>query len=146
MAYSVYSFLSQYADSGQIGIYVGTREENLSEALEITVEQIADIAAGNLKQGELTRAKENLKGRLLLSMESTSARMTRLGKSLATDSEILSLDRLVAEIDGVDAEAVSALAAELLASERLSAAGIGPSEEQFLAAVERATPTLARAA
>ena len=146
MAYSVYSFLSQYADSGQIGIYVGTREENLSEALEITVEQIADIAAGNLKQGELTRAQENLKGRLLLSMESTSARMTRLGKSLVTDSEILSLDRLVAEIDSVDAEAVAALAAELLAPERLSAAGIGPSEEHFQAALEQATPTLARAA
>jgi predicted Zn-dependent peptidase len=146
MAYSVYSFLSQYADSGQIGIYVGTREENLAEALAITVDQIEDIAAGNLKQGELTRAQENLKGRLLLSMESTSARMTRLGKSLATDSEILSLDRLVAEIDSVDAEAVAALAAELLAEERLSAAGIGPSEEHFQAALEQATPTLARAA
>jgi predicted Zn-dependent peptidase len=146
LAYSVYSFLSQYADSGQIGIYVGTRDENLAEALAITVEQIADIAAGNLKQGELTRAQENLKGRLLLSMESTSSRMTRLGKSLATDSEILSLDRLVAEIDAVDADAVSALAAELLAPERLSAAGIGPSEEHFQAALEQATPTLARAA
>jgi predicted Zn-dependent peptidase len=146
MAYSVYSFLSQYADTGQIGIYVGTREENLGEALEITVEQIADLAAGNLRPGELRRAQENLKGRLLLSMESTSARMTRLGKSLATDSEILSLDRLVAEIDAVDAEAVAALTGELLAPARLSAAGIGPSEEQFLAALEVATPTLARAA
>jgi predicted Zn-dependent peptidase len=79
-------------------------------------------------------------------MESTSARMTRLGKSLATDSEILSLDRLVAEIDAVDVEAVAALTGELLAPARLSAAGIGPSEEQFLAALEVATPTLARAA
>src|SRR5881227_1973981 len=70
LAYAVYSFLSQYADTGQIGIYVGTREENLGEALEITVEQIADLAAGNLRPGELRRAQENLKGRLLLSMES----------------------------------------------------------------------------
>jgi predicted Zn-dependent peptidase len=146
MAYSVYSFLSQYADTGQIGIYVGTREENLAEALQITAEQVADIAGGNLRSGELTRAQENLKGRLLLSMESTSARMTRLGKSLVTDAEILTLDRLVAEIDSVDAEAVCALAAELLAPARLSAAGIGPSEEHFLAALERVTPGLARAA
>ena len=79
---------------------------------------------------------------LLLSMESTSARMTRLGKSLVTDSEILSLDRLVAEIDTVDAEAVCGLAAELLEPARLSAAGIGPSEELFLAALEHATPGL----
>jgi predicted Zn-dependent peptidase len=146
MAYSVYSFLSQYADTGQIGIYVGTREDNLAEALQITAEQVADIAGGNLRSGELSRAQENLKGRLLLSMESTSARMTRLGKSLVTDSEILSLDRLVAEVDSVDADAVCALAAELLDPARLSAAGIGPSEEHFLASLERANPALARAA
>ena len=146
MAYSVYSFLSQYADTGQIGIYVGTREDNLAEALQIASEQVADIAAGNLRKGELARAQENLKGRLLLSMESTSARMTRLGKSLVTDSEILSLDRLVAEIDSVDADAVCGLAAELLDPARLSAAGIGPSEERFLSALEHAAPELARAA
>ena len=68
----------------------------------------------------------------MLSMESTSTRMNRLGKSLITDSELLSLDRIVAEIDAVEAEAVCELAAVLLAPERLSAAGIGPSEERFL--------------
>ncbi len=146
MAYSVYSFLSQYADTGQVGIYVGTREDNLSEALAIAVDEIADIAAGNLRDGELTRAQENLKGRLLLSMESTSARMTRLGKSIITETEILSLDRLTAEIDAVDAETVCALAAELFDPERLSAAGIGPSEEHFQHAIERATPALGKAA
>jgi predicted Zn-dependent peptidase len=146
MAYSVYSFVSQYTDTGQIGVYLGTREDNLADALTITAEQIADIAAGNLPDRELERAKENLKGRILLSMESTSTRMNRLGKSLITDSELLSLDRIVAEIDAVDAASVAALAAALLASERLSAACIGPSEERFLAALERITPDLARAA
>jgi len=146
MAYAVYSFMSQYTDTGQVGVYVGTREDNLVEALSITAEQIADIAAGNLPDRELQRAKENLKGRILLSMESTSTRMNRLGKSLVTDSEILSLDRIVAEIDSVDPRSVSELATVLLASDRLSAAGIGPSEERFLEAVERVTPTLARAA
>ena len=146
MAYSVYSFISQYTDTGQIGVYLGTREDNLADALAITAEQIADIAAGNLPERELERAKENLKGRILLSMESTSTRMNRLGKSLITDSELLSLDRIVAEIDGVDAASVAALAAALLASDRLSAACIGPSEERFLAALERITPDLARAA
>jgi len=146
MAYAVYSFGSQYTDTGQVGIYLGTREDNLGEALAITAEQIADIAGGNVTARELARAKENLKGRILLSMESTSARMNRLGKSLITDSELLSLDRLVAEIDGVEAESVCGLAATLLDTEKLSAAGIGPSEERFIAAVERVTPTLARAA
>jgi predicted Zn-dependent peptidase len=146
MAYSVYSFLSQYADTGQIGIYVGTREDNLAEALRIAAEQIADIAGGSLRPGELSRAQENLKGRLLLSMESTSARMTRLGKSLVTDTEILSLDRLVAEIEAVDADAVCALAAELLDPARISAAGIGPSEQHFVSSLEQANAALAAAA
>ena len=146
MAYSVYSFVSQYTDTGQIGVYLGTREDNLADALAITAEQIADIAGGNLPERELERAKENLKGRILLSMESTSTRMNRLGKALITDSELLSLDRIVAEVDAVDAASVSALAGALLASERLSAACIGPNEERFLAALERITPDLARAA
>ena len=146
MAYAVYSFVSQYTDTGQIGVYLGTREDNLADALAITAEQIADVAAGNLPERELERAKENLKGRILLSMESTSTRMNRLGKSLITDSELLSLDRIVAEIDAVEAASVSELAAALLAPERLSAACIGPNEERFLAALERITPDLARAA
>jgi predicted Zn-dependent peptidase len=146
MAYSVYSFMSQYTDTGQIGVYLGTREDNLADALTITAEQIADIAGGNLPERELERAKENLKGRILLSMESTSTRMNRLGKALITDSELLSLDRIVAEIDAVETESVSGLAGALLSSERLSAACIGPSEERFLAALERITPDLARAA
>jgi predicted Zn-dependent peptidase len=146
MAYAVYSFGSQYTDTGQIGLYVGTREENLDDCLTIAVEQIEDIAAGNLKPDELERAKENLKGRILLSMESTSNRMSRLGKSLSTDTELLSLDRIIAEIDGVEAEGLAELAGMLLASERLSAAGIGPDEERFLAAVERVSPALTAAA
>ncbi|HEY2326193.1 MAG TPA: pitrilysin family protein [Gaiellaceae bacterium] len=146
MAYSVYSFISQYTDTGQIGIYLGTREDNLADALAIAAEQIADIGAGNLDQRELDRAKENLKGRLLLSMESTSTRMNRLGKSLISDSELLSLERLIAEIDAVESESVCALARTLLDPTLISAAGIGPSEERFVAAVERVTPNLARAA
>jgi predicted Zn-dependent peptidase len=142
MAYAVYSFISQYTDTGQVGVYVGTREENLAACLEITVAQIGDIADGNLRERELERAKDNLKGRLLLSMESTSNRMSRLGKSLITDTELLSLERLIAEIDAVTAEAVAELAGVLLAPDKLSAAGIGPREERFLAAVERVNPAL----
>jgi predicted Zn-dependent peptidase len=146
MAYSVYSFASQYTDTGQIGLYVGTREENLDDCLTIAAEQIEDVAEGNLKPNELERAKENLKGRILLSMESTSSRMSRLGKSLITDTEILSLDRIMAEIDAVEPEGLAELAELLLAPERLSAAGIGADEERFLAAVERVSPALAPAA
>jgi predicted Zn-dependent peptidase len=146
MAYSVYTFASQYTDSGQIGLYVGTREENLAACLDIAAHEIADIADGNLREHELERAKENLKGRMMLAMESTANRMSRLGRSLITDTELLSLDRLAAEVDAVEPEAVAELASVLLAPARMSAAGIGPDEERFAAAVERVNPALALAA
>jgi len=146
MAYAVYSFASQYTDTGQLGVYIGTREDNLAPCLEIASEQIADIAAGNVLPEELARAKDNLNGRIMLSMESTSNRMSRLGKSLITDTELLSIERIMAEIDAVEPEALAELAGVLLAPEKLSAAGIGPDEDCFLAAVEHVNPGLARAA
>jgi predicted Zn-dependent peptidase len=146
MAYSVYTFASQYTDTGQIGVYLGTREDNLADALAIAVEQVAEIAAGGLTAAELGRAKENLKGRILLSMESTSMHMNRLGKSIVTDSEILPLEQVMAEVDAVEHDSVCELAALLLAPDRISLAGIGPSEERFLEAARRVSPELARAA
>jgi predicted Zn-dependent peptidase len=147
MAYSVYSFASQYTDTGLVGVYLGTREENLGPCLEITAEQLRDIAEGRVRPQELARAKENLKGRIMLSMESTSNRMSRLGKSLITDTELLSVDRVIAEINAVDADEVAELAGVLLAPERLSVSGIGPTERVFRNAVRRINPAvLARAA
>jgi predicted Zn-dependent peptidase len=135
MAYSVYTFASQYTDTGLIGIYVGTREENLSSCVEICAEQIAEIAAGRFRAAEVERAKESIKGRIALSMESTSNRMSRLGKSLITDTELLSFERIIAEIDAVEPDAVAELAGVLLAPDRLSAACVGPNEGRFRAAV-----------
>jgi predicted Zn-dependent peptidase len=147
MAYAVYSFTSQYTDTGLVGVYVGTREENLEPCVEICVEQIGEIAAGKLRDGELERAKESLKGRIMLSMESTSNRMSRLGKSLISDTELLTFDRIIAEIDAVDLDEVAELASVLLTPDRLSASGVGPDEDRFRAAVQIANPALlARAA
>ena len=142
MAYSVYSYSSQYGDTGQIGVYVGTREDNLAECLEITVAELTDIAHGNVRADELARAKENLKGRILLSLESTSARMTRLGKSTITDTPLLTPEEIVKRLEAVTAGEVAELADALLAPERLSAAGIGPDEGRFAEAVQRVNPGL----
>jgi predicted Zn-dependent peptidase len=139
MAYSVYSFAAQYTDTGVVGVYVGTREDNLGSCVEICVEQIGEIAAGRLKKGELERAKESLKGRIVLSLESTSNRMSRLGKSLITDTELMTLDRVMAEIDAVDPDELAELAAVLLPPDRLAASGVGPDEDTFRAAVGRAS-------
>jgi predicted Zn-dependent peptidase len=147
MAYSVYTYAAQFVDAGQVGLYIGTREENLRECMEIVASELRDVASGSLRAGELDRAKENVKGRLLLSLESTAARMTRLGKALATGVEIVSVEETIERVDAVTAADVVALAAELFAPEGLSAAGIGPSEERFREAIARVNPrALAQAA
>jgi predicted Zn-dependent peptidase len=142
LAYSVYSYSSQYHDTGQIGVYLGTREDNVAECLDIAVAEIADLARGNVGTGELARAKENLKNRILLSLESTSARMTRLGRSLVTETPLLTPERIVKRLDAVTASEVAELTGELLAPERLSVAGIGPDESRFSDAVRRINPAL----
>jgi predicted Zn-dependent peptidase len=143
MAYSVYTYGSQYAETGQIGVYVGTREDNLDECLAVTAAELRDVAAGNLRPGELDRAKENLEGRLLLSLESTSNRMTRLGKALVTDSELVPPEETLRRVRAVSEDDVATAAHELYAPERLSAAGIGPRESRFRAALARINPALA---
>jgi predicted Zn-dependent peptidase len=142
MAYSVYSYHSAYAECGQVGVYVGTRPENLEECLSIVREETASLAAGDLRPGELERAKRHLTGRVLLSLESSSARMSRLGKNLLSRTEILEPDEVAARVEAVTPEQIASLAARLWAPEHLSAAGIGPDEDVFDAAVAVACPTL----
>ena len=95
---------------------------------------------------ELERARENVKGRTVLSMESTLTRMNRLGSSLLMDVPIMTVDELLAALDAVTLEDVNSLARELWAPGRLSAAGVGGSEERFRAALESVSPALAQAA
>ena len=91
---------------------------------------------------ELVRAKDNVKGRIVLALESTGARMDRLGSSVLAGMPIVEIDETLERIEAVDAETVAALAAELLAPERLCAAAIGPDEEAFRAAIAPLTPAV----
>jgi predicted Zn-dependent peptidase len=146
LAYAVYSFTGQYADTGQVGLYVGTRTDNLAAAMEVVDAELARVRREPATEEELTRAKENLKGRVVLSLESTGARMNRLGSSLLTGVPLLSVDEVIDRIDAVTREDVAALAEELFAAGRLSAAGIGPDDEAFHAAVDPLLPREAVAA
>jgi predicted Zn-dependent peptidase len=136
LAYSVYSFSSQYARAGQVGIYLGTRGENLAPALEVVGAELRRLRRDPATAEELERSKENVKGRLVLSLESTTARMNRLGSSVLTGVPLLSVDELVARIDAVTLEDLEALAAGLFDVSRLSAAGIGPEEGAFREALQ----------
>jgi predicted Zn-dependent peptidase len=143
LAYSVYSYASHYADTGQIGVYVGTRPDNVSEALTVIGEELRRVVEEPVSAEELERAKENVKGRMVLSFESTLTHMNRLGGAVLTDVPLLSIDEMLAAIDAVSVEDVGALADELLAPGRLSAAGVGADEDVFKRALEPVSPALA---
>jgi predicted Zn-dependent peptidase len=136
LAYSVYSFTAMYAGAGQIGLYVGTRGDNLREALAIVGTELERFAADPASEAELSRAKENAKGRYVLSLESTAARMNRLGSATLSGLPLLSDDEVLERIDSVALEDVRSLAGELFGETTYSAAGIGPDEDAFREALE----------
>jgi predicted Zn-dependent peptidase len=146
LAYAVYSFTSHYRDTGQVGLYVGTRADNVDEALSVVGVELARLRKSAATEDELSRAKENLKGRVVLALESTGARMNRLGSEVLADAPLLSLDEAVARIDAVSMDDVTALVEELWAPERLSAAGIGPDQARFEEALGAVEPALAETA
>ena len=146
LAYAVFSYSSQFVDTGQVGVYVGTRPDNVGEAMDVIAAELRRIATEPVDPEELSRAKENVKGRLALSLESTLTRMNRLGGAVLMGIPVLSLDEMVDRIDAVSADHVAALADELFAPERMSAAGVGGDQEAFARALEPVNPELAAAA
>lgn len=135
LAYSVFSFSNLFAHTGEVGCYVGTRPENLAQALAVIAAELERFVREPADAQELERARENAKGRLVLSLESTAARMTRLGGSLLCELPILPVEEIMARIDAVDGDALRALAAELFAPAALSVAAIGPDEDALRAAL-----------
>ena len=102
LAYSVGSYNEQYTDSGLVATYVGTREDNVEEACAIIGAELARLRSEPVSAEELARAKESVKGRLVLSSESTAARMTRISRATLFGLPIDSLDEMLAKVDAVD--------------------------------------------
>jgi predicted Zn-dependent peptidase len=135
LAYAVGSYSEQYSDSGVVATYVGTREENVAEACEVIGVELARLRSEPVSDDELARAKENVKGRLVLSAESMAARMARISRATLFGLPIDSLDEMLARVDAVTVEDLTGLAGELYGAERLSAACIGRDEDHFRAAL-----------
>ncbi|HEX5224246.1 MAG TPA: pitrilysin family protein [Solirubrobacteraceae bacterium] len=135
LAYSVFSFSNLYAHSGELGVYVGTRPDNLAQALAVLADELARCVDDPATAEEIERSRENLKGRMALGLESTGARMSRLGGSLLAGLPLLTIGELIERIDAVGIEDLRALAAELFAPERLSIVAVGPDEAAFHAAI-----------
>jgi predicted Zn-dependent peptidase len=140
LAYSVYSFTAQFIDTGEIGLYVGTRPDNLAAAMEIVAAELDRLRSEGVTAEELKRARENVKARIVLGLESAGARMSRLGASVLYGLPLLEIDEIMARIDAVSLEDLRALVEELWVPQALSAAGIGPDEAAFTEAVAPVCP------
>ncbi len=135
LAYSVGTYSDSYVDRGLSAMYVGTREDNVAEACEIIGHELESLRSDGVTDIELNRAKEHVKGRTVLALESTPGRMSRNARAALFDQPFLSIDEIIERVDAVSCEDVLALARELYAPESLSAGCIGADEERFRSAV-----------
>jgi len=132
LAYSVYSFQQGYRDAGLFGISAGTSPESVQECVDVIVEELASIAETGPSEAEVNLAKEHIKGSLTLSLEASSSRMIRLGRNEFNLGRQMSIEEIEAAVDAVDYDAVTALARECFASDRLGLCVLGPVEEAVL--------------
>ncbi len=129
LAYSCYAATSGYADVGSFSVYAGCQPENLGTVSRLIGLELAAVAADGLSTGELARVHGQLAGGLVLGLEDTESKMSRIGKNLLVRNQYRSVADELAAIAAVDADQVAALAARLL-TQPLTAAVVGPYSAQ----------------
>jgi predicted Zn-dependent peptidase len=135
LAYSVYSYTSLYADAGLTAVYFGSREEVVGEAMRIILDVLGDLEA-DMTDTAIDRAKNHLKGQLVLSMESPGARMQALGRAVLLEQPVLGVDEVLERIDAVDRDAVIDAVRRYYDPATWSTACIGPRPEPFRSVAE----------
>ncbi|MEU8068515.1 pitrilysin family protein [Micromonospora sp. NPDC048169] len=125
LAYSVYSYASQYADSGVFAVYAGCAPGKVDEVLDLIRAELARVAAEGITEAELARGKGMSKGSFVLGLEDTGSRMSRLAKGELLYGNLMPVDDLLARVDAVTLADVNTLAAELL-GRPMSLAVVGP--------------------
>ncbi|MDQ1665731.1 MAG: hypothetical protein QOH75_1762 [Actinomycetota bacterium] len=128
LAYSVYSYHAQYADTGLFGVYAGCVPRKVDDVLAICREELQKVADHGINLDELDRGKGQLRGSLVLGLEDTGSRMSRIGKAELVYGELLSVDHIINRINDVTLDDVSAVAADVLAA-RPTLAVVGPFDE-----------------
>ncbi len=128
LAYSVYSFSSQHADSGIWGVYAGCLPAKADEVLSICRDEIAKVISGGLADDELDRGKGQLRGSIVLGLEDPSSRMSRLGKAELVYPRLEPVDEIIASIDAVTHDDVREVAASVLARPKALAV-VGPFDD-----------------
>jgi predicted Zn-dependent peptidase len=132
LVYAIHSGVQAYVDTGTLYVYAATDEKNFSKVLKSTLKVIRELKKTGVTDDELRRAKDHLKGSLMLSLESTSSRMNRLAKHEMHHGTFLSMDAMLAAIDGVRHEEVQALVTDLLDEDRLALTTLGPLDRRNL--------------
>jgi predicted Zn-dependent peptidase len=136
LAYSVYSYASQYAETGLFGVYVGCLPKKVGQVLDICRTELATVGDTGISEEELARGKGQMRGSLVLGLEDTGSRMSRLGKSELVYGELMSVGEILDHIDAVTGEDVRAVARDVVANSVSSLAVIGPfAHDQFVDAV-----------
>lgn len=125
LAYSVYTFASHHRDAGLVGVFVGCLPAKLDAVLETVRQEFTKVAEEGITQEELDRGKRQLKGGVVLGLEDSGSRMSRLGKADLIQGELLSVDEVLARIDAVTLEDVRSLARELFTQAEVAAV-VGP--------------------
>ncbi|MDG4829682.1 pitrilysin family protein [Solwaraspora sp. WMMD1047] len=128
LAYSVYSYSSQYAETGLFAVYAGCAPGKVDEVLELIRVELATVARDGLTEAELARGKGMTKGSYVLGLEDTGSRMSRLAKGELLYGDVLSVDEMLTRVDAVTVGEVNTLAAELLARP-MSLAVVGPFDQ-----------------
>jgi predicted Zn-dependent peptidase len=128
LAYAVYAYHHGYSDAGAVKMYVGSTTGHVQEAVEVIAEQLDRMREEPVTEEELERTKQQLKSSTILALESTAARMTRIGRSVITGAELLTPEEISARIDAVTAEDIRRLANEHLKLENMHLSAVGPKE------------------
>ncbi len=126
LVYSIASYAVAYRDGGLFVIYAGMSPQAGAEVIRLTLAEVEKMKLHPVDETELRRAKESLKGGLMLGLESTGSRMSMLARSQIYHGRQVTLDELIAKVDAVTATDVQEMAADLFAPGRLSMAAIGP--------------------
>src|SRR5687767_8900842 len=126
LAYSVFSGLSAYRDAGNITIYAGCANEAVGEVIDLCVEELKVMKRTAVPDSELRRAKDHLKGSLMLSLENTASRMSHLARQEIYFDRHFGLDETLAGVEGVTAADIQRVAADLFANGSLAATVLGP--------------------
>jgi len=125
LAYSIYSYLNSHSDVGSLIVYSGTSPEELPQLLDVTLEQLRSLKNHPVDDAELQRTKEQLKGGLLLSLESSDNRMSRLAKGEIFLGRQYGIDEIIRQIDRVTPAAIQELANDLFVDGSLNLQMVG---------------------